>query len=236
MILKKTTALKNLGVITGCLVGLSVNLCAVELHSQERHETCPEHFPVTSYSTSYQEMLKERPVSLPVVQPVTKVLVPGPIAVIEQPKAVIEQPKVIKMDDDKDGVYNEKDKCSNTPKGYKVDIDGCPQSVSLHINFKTGSDILPKSADKDIDTLVNFMQENPAAIIEIIGHTDNVGEALKNLKLSKNRSHSLAVRIIENGISDARISTDGKGLTQPIASNKTRTGKAKNRRIDVKIK
>lgn len=235
MILKKTTALKNLGVITGCLVGLSVNICAVELHSQERHETCPEHFPLTSYSTSYQEMLKERPVSIPVVQPVTKVL-PRPIAVIEQPKAVIEQPKVIKVDDDKDGVYNEKDKCSNTPKGYKVDIDGCPQSVSLHINFKTGSDILPKSADKDIDILVNFMQENPAAIIEIIGHTDNVGEALKNLKLSKNRSHSLAVRIIENGISDTRISTDGKGLAQPIASNKTRTGKAKNRRIDVKIK
>lgn len=227
---KKTDTFKSCSLIAGCLLGLSINGYAIDKQCTDTHEICPDQYKKSSYSADYQEILKERPVSQPIVkQPVAKVVAPIPIVVIEQPKA-------IKLDDDKDGVFNDTDKCPNTPKGYKVDADGCPQSVSLHLNFKTGSDVLPQTADKDINTLVHFMQDNPAAIIEIIGHTDNVGAAAKNLQLSKNRAHSLAVRIIENGIPETRISSDGKGLTQPIASNKTKTGKAQNRRIDVKIK
>jgi outer membrane protein OmpA-like peptidoglycan-associated protein len=229
MTIKYSAKLKTCSTIAGCLLGMSINTYAIDSHCTDRHEVCPDQYKKSTYSVDYQEMLKERPISQPIV---VKPTPPKPAPVVVAAVA----PKIVKLDDDKDGIYNESDKCPATPKGYKVDADGCPQSVSLHLNFKSGSDVLPKSADKDINTLVHFMQENPAATIEIVGHTDNIGSAAKNLQLSKDRAHSLAVRVIENGIPESRISSDGKGMTQPIASNKTKVGKARNRRIDIKIK
>nr|AOR51302.1 hypothetical protein [uncultured bacterium pL] len=184
----------------------------------------------TSFSPSHPECNKPR-------APITFVA-PAPIAAAVPIPEVKPAPVIIPaaIDTDKDGVIDPIDECPNTPRGYKVDTKGCPSSVTLHMNFASNSSVLPKSSDKDIQILTEFMQDNPAATITIIGHTDSTGKAAKNLVLSKARAEALSVRIIENGISDKRIISEGKGLSEPIASNKTKKGRAQNRRINIQIR
>jgi OOP family OmpA-OmpF porin len=139
-------------------------------------------------------------------------------------------------DSDGDGVVDSKDECPDTPKGYKVDPKGCPRSVTLHLNFASNSSVLPASADKDINALTEFMNENSAATISIIGHTDSTGKKAKNQTLSENRAQALGTRLVQNGIAANRIKTSGKGLSEPITSNKKPAGRAQNRRIEIQIR
>lgn len=165
-----------------------------------------------------------------------KPVLPEPIVV---PPIVKNEPVVIpvqEVDSDGDGVFDSKDECPDTPKGYKVDQKGCPRSVTLHLNFASNSSILPASADTDVNALTDFMKENPAASITIIGHTDITGKALKNQQLSENRAQALGTRLVQNGITANRIKISGKGAIQPIASNKTPAGRALNRRIEIQIR
>lgn len=155
---------------------------------------------------------------------------PAPAAEVPAPVAQIE------ADSDGDGVVDSKDKCPNTPKGYKVDPQGCPRSVTMHINFAFASNIISPSSDKDINTLTQFMQENPASKITIIGHTDNVGTDERNQPRSEARAKALAEKLIANGIDAGRIQTAGKGSKTPIASNATPQGRAENRRIEIVIR
>lgn len=163
-----------------------------------------------------------------------------PFVVPEPQKEVTPPPPapepVVEKDSDGDGVVDVKDECPDTPKGYKVDTKGCPRSVTLHINFASSSSVIPASADKDVTTLTEFMNENPAATITIVGHTDSTGKAAKNQLLSENRAQALGTRLVQNGIAADRIKTSGKGLSQPIASNKTPLGRAQNRRIEIQIR
>lgn len=167
----------------------------------------------------------------------TKNLTPLPLSspIIATPITKITTPKV-ETDSDDDGVFDTLDQCPDTKKGYKVDTKGCPRSVTLHLNFETGSSILPKSSDQEIHTLTEFLQENPAATIMITGHTDNVGKADKNMVLSKARADALATRLITDGIETSRIKTFGKGLSEPTTTNQTKEGRAFNRRINIEIR
>lgn len=163
-------------------------------------------------------------------------VVPEPQKEVTPPPPPPAPEPVVEKDSDGDGVVDSKDECPDTPKGYKVDIKGCPRSVTLHINFASSSSVIPASADKDVTTLTEFMNENPAATITIVGHTDSTGKAAKNQLLSENRAQALGTRLVQNGIEANRIKTSGKGLSQPIASNKTPIGRAQNRRIEIQIR
>lgn len=164
----------------------------------------------------------------PFVIPEQKV-VPSPPPV---PEPVIQK----EIDSDGDSIVDSVDECPNTPKGYKVDTKGCPKSVTLHLNFASDSSTLPASADADVLALTNFMNENPAATITIIGHTDSSGQATKNQILSENRAKALSSRLTQNGIASERIKVSGKGLSEPVASNKKPAGRSLNRRIEISIK
>jgi len=72
-------------------------------------------------------------------------------------------------------------------------------------------------------------------VIEISGHTDDVGDDALNLELSQKRAESVRNYLIKNGIASNRVTAKGYGETQPIADNSTPEGKAKNRRTEVKI-
>jgi OmpA-OmpF porin, OOP family len=164
-----------------------------------------------------------------------------PSIIPEQKEATLLPPPptpepIIEKDSDGDGVVDSIDECPNTPKGYKVDPKGCPRSVTLHINFASNSSVLPSSADSDVNVLTDFMNENPAATITIIGHTDSTGKAVKNQLLSENRAKALGSILEHNGIASERIKTSGKGLSEPIASNKKPAGRAQNRRIEIQIR
>jgi len=96
------------------------------------------------------------------------------------------------------------------------------------------TNILPES-DETLEDLYNFLKENPYIRIRITGHTDNVGSAESNLKLSEERAKSVMNYIIAKGISADRISYEGKGESEPCATNDTEEGRAENRRVEFTI-
>ncbi|MFL5773877.1 MAG: OmpA family protein [Flavisolibacter sp.] len=87
----------------------------------------------------------------------------------------------------------------------------------------------------ELDKLVQLLKENPTVRIQVEGHTDNVGKATDNLKLSQNRAAAVVKYLVTNGISVARLVPKGFGATHPIADNKTEEGRALNRRTEVKV-
>ena len=77
--------------------------------------------------------------------------------------------------------------------------------------------------------------ENPTVNISIQGHTDNVGDASTNLKLSQDRARMVYELLVKNGISSNRLSSTGYGASKPIASNQTEKGRGLNRRTEFTI-
>jgi OOP family OmpA-OmpF porin len=89
---------------------------------------------------------------------------------------------------------------------------------------------------KILDRLVQFLNENPDRKVELEGHTDWIGTEKYNQGLSERRAASVMNYLTQKGIDAGRITTRGCGETQPIADNKTREGRAKNRRVEVKVR
>lgn len=107
--------------------------------------------------------------------------------------------------------------------------------VLHHIYFETNRSNLADSSRAELNTLVDLLKENPNLIVEIGGHTDNVGTASDNLSLSKRRAEAVIQYLIQQGIPKNSLQAKGYGSTQPIAENNTAEGRAKNRRSEMKI-
>jgi outer membrane protein OmpA-like peptidoglycan-associated protein len=104
------------------------------------------------------------------------------------------------------------------------------------VNFSTSSQILNGKSMDILDELVTFLKLKPTMVIEIHGHTDNRGEVVKNLELSKRRAKSVMDFLIYNGIDSTRLASKGFGPNKPKASNKTKKGRSFNRRVEFVIK
>ncbi len=158
---------------------------------------------------------------------------PAPVAVVAPAPALA---KPAPVDSDKDGVFDDSDKCPNTPSGFKVDSDGCPLSATLRLNFVFDTNKItdPDSTAK-VTNFANFMKESPAYKASITGHTDSVGKDAYNQKLSEKRAEIVKKMLVDQGVEADRLSTSGKGETQPVATNKTKEGRAENRRIEVEL-
>ncbi|HUS03200.1 MAG TPA: OmpA family protein, partial [Chitinophagaceae bacterium] len=123
---------------------------------------------------------------------------------------------------------------------------GCPviqpeviEKVNLaarNIFFATGSAKLLAKSYPSLDNVVKILQDNPSYKVDIEGHTDTTGTAEKNHVLSHDRANSVKAYLISKGIDESRISSAGFGFDRPIASNKTAAGKAKNRRVEMKLR
>ncbi len=135
-------------------------------------------------------------------------------------------------DSDGDGVLDPDDKCPNTPKGAQVNKVGCWIVKGLLFDFDK-ADIKPQYY-KNIDAVIKVLKANPNMKVEIQGHTDNVGSAAYNMKLSLRRAQAVANYITSHGISPSRITVKGYGFTKPVASNDTPEGRALNRRVQIK--
>ena len=94
------------------------------------------------------------------------------------------------------------------------------------------TDLLPISK-KELDKLVDLLEENPEMSVDVIGHTDSSGDAGRNKELSKKRAEQVEEYLVEKGIDRKRINAQGYGENYPLASNSTTAGRLKNRRIEI---
>lgn len=101
--------------------------------------------------------------------------------------------------------------------------------------FASGSAELQSGDNSNLNKLVIFLNQYPKRQVKIEGHTDNVGSAAYNLGLSQRRAESVKNHLVQQGISPQRISTSGLGMSQPVASNDTATGRQQNRRVEIII-
>lgn len=121
----------------------------------------------------------------------------------------------------------------STNDGMNGSID--KSFVLDEVYFATGqSEILPTSFEQ-LDKLVNYLKENPTVEIQIEGHTDTVGDASLNKKLSLDRAFRVREYLISKGIAGTRLKFIGKGDTEPLVSNDTEENRQKNRRVEFKI-
>lgn len=139
-------------------------------------------------------------------------------------------------DGDKDGVVDALDKCPTTVPGAAVDKNGCAESVILDIRFENDSSKINEGYSPKLEEYTQFLKNNPAYNVLIVGHTDSKGSNVHNQKLSEQRAASVKASLVKGGIDTARISTLGKGEDEAIADNKTAEGRAKNRRIEARLK
>jgi OOP family OmpA-OmpF porin len=150
-------------------------------------------------------------------------------------------------DKDGDGIPDDADKCPDqleTANGFQ-DADGCPDELPKEvakfagvikgIEFDFGKATIRKESNKVLDDAVKVLKQYPELRIMISGHTDNVGEATKNIELSQQRAASVKDYLVGKGIEAGRIETRGAGPNEPVADNATDKGRQQNRRIEFKL-
>lgn len=104
-----------------------------------------------------------------------------------------------------------------------------------NITFRTGSADLNAQFFKVLDGVAQVAKKYDKTLIEIAGHTDNVGSADSNKQLSQRRASAVAQYLESKGVSEPRIMTAAGGEDHPIASNATEQGRAANRRVEVTL-
>jgi len=158
------------------------------------------------------------------------------------PKGVKVDAKGCPLDSDGDGVYDYLDKCPDTPRGLAVDQRGCPLpiketvSIELLVQFDFDKAVVKPEYHNHLQAVASFMKTYPDTKIQLEGHADWIGTEAYNLVLSERRAASVKAYLVNKfGIDAARLTTRGYGEAQPIASNETREGRAKNRRVMAEI-
>jgi OOP family OmpA-OmpF porin len=141
-------------------------------------------------------------------------------------------------DNDNDGVPDHRDDCLNTRRGVEVDVYGCEIGDVIElpgVNFQSGSDLLLPGAEELIEVAAQTLKANPNLRIEVVGHTDNTGRTIDNQGLSERRAKTVFDFLFVYGVDPARLSYRGFGETRPIADNTTPEGRAKNRRVELRV-
>jgi outer membrane protein OmpA-like peptidoglycan-associated protein len=146
-------------------------------------------------------------------------------------------------DRDGDGVPDHLDKCPDV--AGPASNHGCPEIKEEQVKklneygktvlFHTGKYTFQDSSYAVLDNMVKIMKEYPTAKFHIAGHTDSTGSDKINLPLSENRANAVKVYLIEKGIDANRVTSQGYGSSEPIASNKTVKGKELNRRVEIRL-
>jgi OOP family OmpA-OmpF porin len=106
----------------------------------------------------------------------------------------------------------------------------CGELIKGQVAFNSGSAILNPQSVTTLDTMQDCMKEGN---YEIGGHTDNVGDASQNLRLSERRANAVKNYLMGKGVDASRLTAKGFGDTQPLADNSTEEGRAQNRRIEM---
>jgi outer membrane protein OmpA-like peptidoglycan-associated protein len=111
------------------------------------------------------------------------------------------------------------------------------QSVKLNIpgsiSFDTNSSAIKPAFRPTLDRVATVLNKNPSTHIRIVGYTDNTGTVAYNQQLSLARANSTRNYLASRGVAANRVSTEGHGESEPVASNATADGRAQNRRVEI---
>ena len=108
-------------------------------------------------------------------------------------------------------------------------------TMAAETNFDFDKAVLKPEGKARLDDLIGKLKAVNLEVVIAIGHTDSIGSKAYNQKLSLRRADAVKAYLVSKGIEANRIQTGGRGETQPIADNKTREGRAKNRRVEIEV-
>lgn len=147
-------------------------------------------------------------------------------------------------DNDRDGIADEDDECPDQPEERGGDGDGCPERTHVvvkrgrlyifgKVQFETNSSKVTARSEPLLDQIAVALRTHPEIRhVRVVGHTDNVGGPEFNLRLSRERANAVERALVRRGVDGRRIDSEGMGEAHPVASNATKGGRAKNRRVE----
>lgn len=159
-------------------------------------------------------------------------------------------------DEDSDGVFDRRDRCPDTPENTPVDHRGCPlpqypvtekvpepapqtEVITLsdagNVLFDFDKSDLTPAAKAQLDTLMDKLRNADVVSIKVIGHTDSKGSDAYNQALSERRASSVAAYLLSQGLAPNKLTSEGRGESEPVADNATDEGRAQNRRVELHI-
>ena len=139
------------------------------------------------------------------------------------------------LDDDRDGVLNNLDKCPNTAPGQAVDSQGCALAEVVVVYFNTDSSRLSPKAKAKLDRVAQEMLRRDYVVAVVGGHADSRGSIAYNELLAKRRANSVKSYLMARGVRASALTAKSFGELEPIGDNATAVGRALNRRVEVKV-
>jgi outer membrane protein OmpA-like peptidoglycan-associated protein len=140
-------------------------------------------------------------------------------------------------DTDRDGLDDLADRCP-TVAGIR-EMNGCPRVEAFEaqrVTFASGNARLTATGMRELDKVVGYLMANAEVSVSLDGHTDSTGPDRVNNPLSARRAEAAKAYLVSRGIAGSRITTAGRGSSQPVAPNDSEDGRARNRRVEVTVK
>ncbi|MBV2134636.1 OmpA family protein [Pseudomonas sp. MAP12] len=157
-------------------------------------------------------------------------------------------------DEDKDGVFDRRDRCQGTPANTPVGHNGCPlpqypekaappapqdEVIVLsdlgEVLFAFDSAKLTPAAMATLDTVVEKLKGSDVVGIKVNGHTDSTGTDAYNQGLSERRAASVVDYLVSQGVAPDKLTSEGFGESKPVADNASKEGRAENRRVEIMV-
>ena len=166
----------------------------------------------------------------------------GPVANKGCPEAAVTAPES-DGDTDSDGVPDKTDACPQTPG--PATSKGCPvllkeevkvlTTAFANLEFETGKAVIKVRSLASLNELAELLKSKPTFRLRLSGHTDNLGRPADNLLLSRQRTLAVKAYLVRQGTPAAHIRPEWFGPKKPKATNKTAAGRARNRRVEMKV-